>query len=46
MEFYDLSKRKRFSTNKYTTKIIKGRKFAIAISPYSKNKCYKIMGSA
>lgn len=33
MKFYDLKSKKSFSTDKYTTKMKKGRKFAVAKTP-------------
>ena len=45
LSFYDLKKKKKFMSNKYTQKTIKGRRFAIAKGP-SGNMCYRILGMA
>jgi len=42
MKFYDLSAKKSFTTDKYTTKTKKGRKFAVAKTP-SGSTAWRIM---
>ena len=45
LKFYDLKKRKSFTTNKYKIVTKKGRKFAIAIAP-SGAQSYRIVAKA
>jgi len=45
LKFYDLRAKKSFMTSKYTVKIIKGRRFAVATAP-SGVTSYRIMGKA
>jgi len=45
LSFYDLSKRKKFTSDKYKIVVKKGRKFAVADAP-SGNKAWRIMGKA
>lgn len=41
LRFYDLAKRKNFDTDEYEI-VTKGkRRFAVAESPFSENKCWK-----
>jgi hypothetical protein len=42
LSFYDVASKKSFTTDKYTIKLIKGRRFAVAKSP-SGNMAYRIV---
>lgn len=44
LEFYDVKAKKKFSTNKYTIEVKTGRRFAVAISPYTQISSYRIVG--
>lgn len=43
LKFYDVRAKRAFQTDKFVTKKIKGRNFAIATSPTG-TKAYRIMG--
>jgi len=43
LSFYDLSKKKKFNTDKYTVKIRNKRRFAVAKGP-SGNECWRVLG--
>lgn len=43
LKFYDMSKRKSFTTNKYKTVLKGGRRFAVAKATGG-NECWRIIG--
>ena len=45
LSFYDVKGKKKFTTDKYVTKVRKGRKFAVADAP-SGIKAWRILGRA
>lgn len=45
LNFYDVKGKQKFSTDKYSIKVIKGRRFAVAKAP-SGIDAYRIIGKA
>lgn len=45
LDFYDVKEKKKFVSRDYKIKIIKGRRFAVSVSP-SGTESYRILGSA
>ena len=45
LNFYDLSKKKKFMEDKYKIEKRKGRRFAVAVGP-SGHACWRAMGKA
>jgi hypothetical protein len=45
LSFYDLKKRKKFTTDKYKFVVKKGRRFAVTKAP-SGCECWRIVGKA
>ena len=43
LQFYDLKKKKKFTTNKYKEVVKSGRRFAVATSPDG-TECWRILG--
>lgn len=43
LKFFDVKAKKSFSTDKFVLKTIKGKRFAVATSPFSKIKAYRIV---
>ncbi len=46
LSFFDVKAKKKFSTSKFRFVIKKGRKFAIAKSPFTGIEAHRIVGSA
>ena len=44
LEFYDVKRKKNFTTNKYKIEVRSGRKFAVTTTP-SKTKAYRMLGA-
>jgi len=50
LSFYDVKAKKKFKSSSWKTVVKPGkggkRKFAVATSPYSKIKCWRVLGMA